>query len=163
MACSRVQMLNWPACCSELSPTKNIWHIRTFVKNNQGLVKSWDPTSDMNGTIFPKSPTTGLSSYRLLLKEDQMLHSGKHGPFSLFGDVLMHKIQNCLMKNVQQYKQLICLQYLCSIGNIQIYEIFNLLHFVFVYILHNIHSFSKLILKVYIHKCLTAIPGHDYV
>lgn len=46
--------------------------------------KDWNPISDKNGQhSSPNSPTTGILIYGLLLNEEWILQTGKHGVFSL--------------------------------------------------------------------------------
>lgn len=53
-------------------------------KEDPGLLNNYNPVSDKSGTCFSKQSNSWsprlLDVYRLFLKEDKMLHGGKHGP-----------------------------------------------------------------------------------
>ena len=82
--CRRVQVLDWPACCPDLSPTENI-------KYNKETHDCWAARIlwDKNGTTFLSQTSSSWSPqlpdvYRLLLKAEGRLHSGEHGPVPTF-------------------------------------------------------------------------------
>ena len=72
-------------------------------KENTGVVSSWNPTPDKNGTTFLSQRSSSWSQFphvdRLLIKEEGMLHSGKHRPVPTFESCCCHHIQERFSMN----------------------------------------------------------------
>lgn len=77
-------MLNWPAFSPDFSPTESIWCIMTRKIQDCGTTIILYQTRVWYSLFFSKQSNSWsprlLDVYRLFLKEDRMLHGGKHGP-----------------------------------------------------------------------------------
>ncbi len=91
----RVRVLNWPACSPYLSHIENIWRIikqKISVKDDHKLFSSWKPISGKNGTKFQHQNSVNSlprcqDVFKLIWKEEEMLHHGKHAPIPILRPV----------------------------------------------------------------------------